>query len=85
MSRAIQVNKTIRDGRIKYNYKDVQSEFDGWIDVKKYLPADYDLCLLKTASRILHGWYALGSWDGLKLKDSDVILYWKRKKDDSGT
>ena len=76
----VQVEKSYKDGKIKYTYKDVKYDIDGWVDAKKYLPADYDLCLMKTKSRTLYGWYSGLSWDGMKIKDSDQILFWKRKQ-----
>lgn len=81
MDKIIHVNRTVKDGKKKYGYGDIETDIHGWADVNKYRPATYDLCSLKTKDKVLHGWYALGRWDGLKIKDSDEILYWKRKDD----
>jgi hypothetical protein len=45
------------------------------------LPGDYDLCLLKTDLSAKHGWSTGQGWDGMKIKESDVIKYWKRVKE----
>ena len=66
--------------KIPYKYSDVESH-DGWIDSQKYLPKEYDLCLLKTPDKTLRGWYTGTMWDGLTIKESDTVLFWKRVKE----
>jgi hypothetical protein len=68
----------------KFSYRDIQSESDGWVDASRYLPADYDLMSLKIKGKdILCGWSVGAKWDGLKIKKSDKILFWKKKSDES--
>ncbi len=67
--------------KIPYRYPDIPSDLAGWIDAVKYLPRDFDLCVLKTLSCNLLGWYTGNSWDGLNIKESDTVLSWKRIKD----
>lgn len=75
----------IHDGIEKpvfFLYRDVIS-LDEWVDASKYHPGDYDLVLLKLENGITRvGWHSGFKWDGLKLEESDKILYWKRKQDD---
>lgn len=53
---------------------------DGWVDAKLYLPEPFDLCWLKIAPEKLDfGWHTGTSWDGLRVKNTDNIISWKRK------
>jgi hypothetical protein len=64
---------------IYYNYKDVTYDSDGWADCRFYLPEEFDLCDLKTKQgKFLRGWHTGQTWDGLHLKRTDRIEYWKR-------
>lgn len=65
----------------KLSYRTVKSDCDGWVDAKKYLPADYDLMYLKIKDKkSSHGWITGCKWDGLHISAGDEILYWKRKE-----
>lgn len=64
--------------KIPYGYIDVIPEKDGWIDAKKYIPKKYDMCFLKTPIRVIKGWHNGLGWDGLRVRDNDSILYWKK-------
>lgn len=55
---------------------------DGWANAKKYHPHKFDLCLLKTPTGTLKGWHTGTEWDGLRIKESDTVLSWKRIKDE---
>lgn len=61
----------------KLIYKDIPYDPDGWVDSDKYLPANYDLVLLKTDKNTITGWSTGIKWDGLKIEEQK-ILYWKR-------
>lgn len=61
----------------KLNYKDIPYDPEGWVDADKYLPADFDLMLLKTDKNTLKGWSTGIKWDGLRIAEQK-ILYWKR-------
>lgn len=71
-----------RKGKGKYTYKDVSFDANGWADVERFLPITFDLCLLKSKDRIFTGWFNGMTWDGLRMKPNDVVLYWKRKLDE---
>lgn len=64
-----------------YKYADTETDKEGWIDCQKYLPKEYDLCLLQLEDKTKTGWHTGTTWDGLKLKESDTVLSWKRIKD----
>ncbi len=68
--------------KMPYKYSDTESDKEGWIDCQKYLPKEYDLCLLQTLDKTLRGWHTGTTWDGLRLKESDTVLFWKRVKDE---
>lgn len=55
-------------------------DIDGWVDTEKFLPADYDLVYMKIEGQeSVMGWIRGNAWDGLKLKPTHKIRYWKRK------
>jgi hypothetical protein len=63
-----------------FNYSKVISDPDGWVDANKFLPADYDLCLLRIdGKKSIYGWAAGIGWDGLKLGKDDKVIFWKRQ------
>ncbi len=63
----------------KIRYRDVEYDQDGWIDATKFFPSDYDLVQVKTKNNKINMVWAYGNhWDGLKIKQNDEILYWKR-------
>ncbi len=68
--------------KIPYGYKDVESDMEGWIDSKKYLPKEYDLCLLNCGNKLKPGWHTGTIWDGSQIKETDTVLSWKRIKDE---
>lgn len=66
-----------------YTYKDVTYDSDGWADVTKYLPEDYDLVYLRLKrERTIPGWIFEKTWYALRLLKDDVVLFWKRKKEE---
>ena len=49
-----------------------------WSDVDDYLPAEYDLILIKTAEgKIMKGWISHKTWDGMRLEENEIVKYWK--------
>lgn len=67
----------------RFTYSNVLYDAHGWADAEKFLPADYDLVMLKLeGNKLRNGWSNGLSWDGLHLKKSEKVLMWKRKIDD---
>jgi len=63
-------------------YRDVRKERDGWVDVKKYLPDDFDLVTMNVLGRKpCAGWLCGTKWVGLRLRQGDIVKGWKRKKE----
>lgn len=57
-------------------------DIDGWVDVDRFLPGDYDLVYLKIeGQRSVIGWIHGTLWDGLRLSPDAKIRYWKRKEE----
>lgn len=73
------------DGRknpVFYSYAHVEYDIDGWADVEKYLPNDFDLVFLRLKrERTIPGWINGQFFEGRKLKPDDVVLFWKRKEE----
>lgn len=66
------------------NYSSIPYEQDGWVDAKKFMPADFDLCFLKIKNKKSRfGWATGFKWDGLNIDEDDEVLYWKIKKEKS--
>lgn len=65
----------------KQNYTHVHFDLDGWADSNKFMPADFDLCLVKIKNKKTKSGWAVGmQWDGLKIENNDQVLYWKLNK-----
>ena len=66
----------------KYTYRHVVPESDGWIDVKKYLPDDFDLVWIKRKhGDPVAGWINDRKWYGFRLKLYDSVVGWKKRKE----
>ncbi len=67
-----------------FSYRDIKHEQDGWADIKKYLPIDFDLVLLKRLSKEpTPGWSTGTGWDGLRLDPRDKVIGWKQMPEES--
>lgn len=68
---------------VLYTYRDVKFDIDGWADSKEYLPEDFDLVYMKRdGQKTIPGWVTGSTWNGLRLKSTDHIPYWKRKPEE---
>lgn len=61
-------------------YSDVPTDREKWVYDLSYYPIPYDLMYLKVkgACRIRSGWWDGKNWKGLRMKDTDEIIAWKR-------
>lgn len=67
----------------EYFYRDVQYDIDGWADATKWLPADYDLVIMRLKNRpTIVGWSVGKEWISLRLKDNDTVLQWRKKPEE---
>lgn len=62
-----------------FSYHDVEFDENKWADASKYLPIDFDLChcRVKDHDKTRSGWYTGHQWDGIKIRDTDTVLFWK--------
>lgn len=67
---------------IPYKYTDVKSDIDGWTDPNLWLPYPYDLCWLKTVHKTKTGWWTGRLWEGMRIKEGEKVLYWKKCNED---
>ena len=75
MQDIIHVGSTYKNLKKRHNYKDVKYDDSGWADVSKYLPGDFDLCYLKTETKIIPGWHTNNSWDGKRVKENEKVSF----------
>lgn len=69
-----------KDSKKKYTYRDCEYDADMWSDAKKFIPADFDLCFLKTKEgKTKMGWASAYNWDGLHVNDKDEVVAWKKE------
>lgn len=64
-----------------FTYDDVIYSKDGWADIKKFVPMEYDLVCVKIEGkdRDYFGWWTGSSWEGSKISKNDVVIKWKIK------
>ncbi len=67
----------------KAGYKDVFFNYEGWANPNKYLPMEFDLVFVKLRDNPnTYAWINGKNWEGLRLKDDDIVIGWKRKIED---
>lgn len=80
MTAAIKIGQ--KYGRKTYKYKDIPYEKDEWIPATEWIPADGDLCTLKTKkNKTFVGWSYNRAWYGHKHEKNNEITHWKKKKE----
>lgn len=79
MNAPLKVGKDVLNGRT-LSYKFTPCDEGGWIDSRKFMPAEYDLVFIKVeGKKKLTGWWTGWCWDGVNVdipEGTDVI--WKR-------
>jgi len=68
----------------KVTYKMIKKDAidaNGFVDVKRYIPADFDLMYLKFKNhRPSFGWSNGKKWYGAEIGRCHEVLFWKRKE-----
>lgn len=59
-------------------YTDLPGGLKGWHEPNGALPLDYDLVSLQTEKKITSGWWTGKYWTGLRLKENDKVIKWKK-------
>ena len=65
-----------------FTYPMCEYDHQGFADATKYLPVDFDLCLLECEKDDLkfnvYGWHTGSGWDGFRY-NGEKVLRWKKK------
>jgi|GEM_PF-2555048 len=64
-------------GKDDFTYKNVVKDTDGWADALVYKPLPYDLVNVKIINIIKSGWWDGSKWEGYRIKEDDIVLFWK--------
>jgi hypothetical protein len=72
--------KPITEKRFTCKYSDVPADKDGWVTDLKYFPINCDMMYLRIEgkTRIIGGWWDGRKWTGLRMKEGDKVIAWKR-------
>lgn len=64
-------------------YSDVPLDVNKWACDLNYMPIPYDLMHVKVkdSPRIKSAWWNGSQWQGLRLKEDDQVIAWKRNQD----
>jgi hypothetical protein len=72
------INSTIRTQGV-----DVMSSDQNWIDTIDRKPEPYSLnALLLKTGREVRGWWTGSSWDGIKVRENDTVIKWRKCLDE---
>jgi hypothetical protein len=69
-------------GRDGFHWKDLMPDIYGWLAADYVRPLIYELVHMRTQDKVLPGWWNGQFWEGLRLKESDKVILWKRKEDE---
>ena len=62
-------------------YSEIPTDLDGWVDPDKYKPVTYDLIyILLATGKVISGWWNGKEWYSRRMKKEDVIVKWKKQK-----
>lgn len=74
LRRTVEKTNTFRYVFSKFNSK-------GWADARSSLPIPFDLVTVLTDNdKEIPAWWNKFSWEGLRLKNNDVVVKWKRRR-----
>ncbi len=63
-------------------YLSVEKDRDGYVDARKYIPVDFDICTLKIKDKKEKpGWAVKMKFYGMRIDPEDEILAWKKCRD----
>jgi len=67
-------------GRDGFSIAQVERDEEGWADVDRFLPINYEMVqLFIEGKNNLNGWWNGYTWEGFRLRDGDRVLYWRYK------
>ncbi len=64
-----------------FRYLVTQFDKEEWADATTAYPIPYDLVTVETNTRKkIAAWWNQTNWEGIRLKNEDTVLRWKRRK-----
>lgn len=78
------VENTHEIGVNGFNFNDIRpfTNREGWVDAFRVKPYAYDIVYLLTGKfEEKNGWWTGLKWDGLRLKENETIIRWKRLRE----
>lgn len=63
---------------IELKYTQLPGGLAGWQDPNKFRPLPFDLVELETHSKKISGWWTGNNWMGLRLREEDNVISWKK-------
>lgn len=73
--------KTTAEKANTFRYLVTHFNKEGWAEAKASKPIPFDLVTVETETgKKIAAWWNEFSWEGLRLKKSDEVLRWKRRK-----
>lgn len=78
------MNQTFSKTKEKANsFRYLVSKFnkEGWADASKSSPIPFDLVTICTnRNKEISGWWTGHKWEGARLKNKEIVLFWKRRR-----
>lgn len=63
-----------------FRYMVTQFNKDGWAEAKSASPIPFDLVTVEVATgQKVAAWWNKFNWEGLRLKNEDIVVRWKRR------
>lgn len=62
----------------KIKYTGLPGGMSSWQNPNNYKPQPFDLVKIKTGKKEITGWWTGNTWMGLRLREKDVVVSWKR-------
>jgi hypothetical protein len=69
-------NKTVNMTKLKYT--SLPGGTFAWQDPQSYKPLPFDLVQIDTGEKEVRGWWTGNRWMGLRLREKDKVVSWKR-------
>lgn len=70
--------------KLGFKLKDVQLDFEGWVDATVYLPMAFEIVHTQTTEKKKKScWWTGMHWDGYRLLHGEKVICWKMIEDGS--
>lgn len=68
--------KTVNMSKIKYT--GLPGGMNSWQNPNSYKPQPFDLVNINTGEKEVRGWWTGNRWMGLRLREKDKVVSWKK-------